>query len=170
LLYVISFLDVCFFYDVIFLGANKGRKAALENLQNKMNDNNISTYFHIVDKSILDNNNNVIYPPLDYSDYLELISKSRAILDYVQEGQNGLTLRPMESIFFRKKLITNDRSIRTNDFYHPNNIFIIGIDKFENLEEFIKTPYTSLSSNIVEKYDVMKWIERFSEPGNSQFN
>lgn len=148
-------------HDVVFLGANKGRKAELLKLQNVINDCGLSTYFHIVDKKTNKEEYDEKFPKLSYSQYLDLIAQSNSILDFVQKEQNGLTLRPMESLFFEKKLITNDKQIVKEDFYDPANIFVIGIDDFDNLKNFINSPYEKVPSNILHKYDVSNWISRF---------
>ena len=49
------------------------------------------------------------------------------------------------------------------DFYHPNNIFIIGKDDWNNLESFMSTPIVPISEEIKYKYDFFSWVERFGE-------
>ena len=70
-----------------------------------------------------------------------MLSQSNCILDYNQEGQVGLTLRPMEALFLEKKLITNNKDIKNYDFYNPSNIFILGENNIEDIKEFINKPY-----------------------------
>ncbi|MFP7655881.1 hypothetical protein [Chryseobacterium proteolyticum] len=84
--------------DVVFVGADKGRKEALIELQKVFTDMNVSTNFHIVPDKNKPNPDQI--KPIVYNDYLNLIGHCKVILDYVQIGQAGLTLRPMESIFF----------------------------------------------------------------------
>lgn len=150
-------------FDLFFVGVNKGRKAALDKIATEMEERGLKSHFYIVDDSWNRRNYSGNYPPINYPDYLKLIGKSKAILDYVQEGQNGLTLRPMESIFFKKKLVTNDKTIKQEDFYHPSNIFVLGIDDMNNIEEFLNTPYIALEAHIVKKYDAGNWVERFND-------
>ncbi|MCJ7933017.1 MAG: hypothetical protein MUW56_05115 [Chryseobacterium sp.] len=86
--------------EVLFLGADKGRKTALTDLENNLIQQGISTNFHIVPDKNHPNPYNI--RPIKYNEYLDLISKSQVIVDYIQLGQVGLTLRPMESIFLIK--------------------------------------------------------------------
>jgi hypothetical protein len=148
-------------YDVMFVGVDKGRKEALSSFKAEMEKVGINSYFYIVDDDWNKKNYKGPFKPIDYEEYLALVSKSKAILDYVQEGQHGLTLRPMESVFFQKKLITNDKSIINNDFYNSNNIFILGVDDIRNLKTFLSTPYSSIPLEIKEKYDAKTWLNRF---------
>ena len=48
---------------------------------------------------------------------------SRSIIEIEDIDQNGLTLRSLESIFFGKKLITDNRDIVNYDFYKKENIY-----------------------------------------------
>jgi hypothetical protein len=109
-------------FDAVFLGANKGRKAELQELEEILNTQQLHTYFHIVPDKHEDHNNQP--RRMSYHEYLKLIAKAKAIVDVNPVEQFGLTLRPMESIFFKKKLITNDISISYQNFYKPQNISI----------------------------------------------
>lgn len=146
--------------DILFLGINKGRRDYLESLEETIKNNTkLNTYFYIVpDKKEVVHES---IKPIPYKDYLELVCQTKCILDIMPIGQSGLTLRPMESIFFKKKLITNDLNILNEDFYHKDNIFILGIDNVENLKTFIDLPYVDIDPNIVNKYDFTNWLKRF---------
>ncbi|WP_312364458.1 hypothetical protein [Sphingobacterium sp.] len=148
-------------YEILFVGMDKGRKSQLEDFRLRLKELNISNLIYIV------SNRNFLgkhagNKPIGYSQYLKYISESNAILDLIQDRQSGLTLRAMESIFFSKKLITNDLTIVNQQFYNENNVFIIGKDKLEDLKEFVRTPYLPLETSIVEYYDVNNWLTRFS--------
>lgn len=146
-------------HDAIFIGKDKGRRSYLENLENKLNNMEISTLFHIVPNK--NDKKSMQLKPVPYAEYLTLLSESKVIVDIQPIGQSGLTLRAMESIFLKKKLITNDLSILSLDFYNPKNIFILGIDDEVSLKNFINTSYYPLSDSIIEKYNFTNWLERF---------
>ncbi|WP_346986133.1 hypothetical protein [Chryseobacterium sp. POE27] len=86
--------------DIVFIGADKGRKSALDLINGDLTKKGLRALFHVVPDKNQPNPQNI--KPLAYSDYLKLISESTVILDYLQAGQAGATLRPMESIFFKK--------------------------------------------------------------------
>lgn len=146
--------------DVLFVGKDKGRKSMIHDLDRAMSAMSINTYFYVVEDQLDFKSQRRAIP---YEEYLTLLSKSKAILDIVQPGQSGLTLRPMESIFFRKKLITNDASIVQCEFYRPNNVFIIGEDKMDNLKQFLDTPFEDIPVDIIKHYDIDSWLKRFFE-------
>lgn len=148
-------------YDVFFLGQDKGRRFFLNDLKDQLIGKHLVPFFYIVDDSTSGWNFMKTSPAIPYVKYLALLSKSKAILDYIQEGQSGLSLRPMESIFFEKKLITNDLSILKNDFYLAENIFVLGVDDMSCLAVFLNTPYKKIPEEIVAKYDFTNWLARF---------
>ena len=69
----------------------------------------------------------------------------------------------MEAFFFGKKLITNQKSVKEADFYDPNNIFIIDMDSWDELDAFLQKDIVPLSSSIVEKYTYQSWLRRFGK-------
>lgn len=148
-------------YDVLFLGQDKGRRLFLNDFHNQFLGMGLVPFFYIVNDNTSGWNLIKTKPTVPYVTYLELLSKTKAIFDYTQEGQSGLSLRPMESIFFSKKLITNDIAILEQDFYLADNIFVLGVDDSSSLAVFLNTPYKKISKGIVEKYDFSNWLERF---------
>ena len=100
---------------------------------------------------------------ITYEELIKLIGQSKSIIDIVSNNQKGLTLRVMESIFFKKKLITNNESIKEYDFYNPNNIFILQFDDIKNLKSFINSEYDELDKRILEKYEFETWVNSFYE-------
>lgn len=150
-------------YDLLFLGINKGRRDKLNRLNENFQNYLLNTYFHIVpDKN---EKVDVKINPIPYIDYLMLLSKSKAILDIQPIGQSGLTLRPMESIFFKKKLITDNKGILHEDFYNSQNIFVLGVDNISNIRNFISSPYKEVDPDIVNKFDFNSWLTRFDSNG-----
>lgn len=149
-------------YDVFFVGGDKGRIEKLVEIQRQFDRLGVYSYFHITPTGKCNKRYKEIYKKrIPYSKCLEYISKSKAILDYVSENQSGLTLRPLEALFFRKKLVTNDITIINRDFYRKENIFILDKDNLENLPDFLNSPYKPIGQDIINKYDFDSWIKRF---------
>ena len=69
----------------------------------------------------------------------------------------------MESLFFKRKLITNNKEVMKYEFYNPNNIFILEKDNFEKINEFINSKYEDIDSKIVDYYDIENWLKRFDK-------
>lgn len=98
---------------------------------------------------------------LTYLQYLDRLARSRCVVDIGQGGQTGLTRRPLEALFYRKKLITNNPEIRQYDFYDPRNVFICGQDSPDRLKEFVESPFNEIPEAIREQYDVNQWIRPY---------
>lgn len=79
------------------------------------------------------------------------------------DGTNGLTLRVLESLFFEKKLITNNINIINCEFYNKNNIFIINKDNLDDLNDFLKSEYKKIDKKIINYFDYESWLNRFFE-------
>lgn len=97
---------------------------------------------------------------MPYCEILSRVKKCKAILDINNNGQVGLTLRPLEAMFLKKKLITNNLNIKNYDFYDKNNIFIIGEDPIENIGDFMKGEYKNLPQKITDYYCFENWLDR----------
>jgi len=157
----ITLPNIALQYDITFVGVDKGRKKDLILLDEKMREKGLNNKFYIVDDNWNKKDHSGINKPINYSEYLKLVSESKAILDFVQEGQTGLTLRPLESMFLNKKLITNDAEIVNQDFYNPNNIFVLGRDSMDKIKEFIDAPFIAVPESVKLRYDVTNWLDRF---------
>lgn len=137
--------------DLFFLGQNKGREKRIEEFKKICEEQDIK-YDFIIPK----NRSEFV----DYDTYLKLLNESKAILDLTQDGQSGLTVRVMECLFLKKKLITDNVLVKKYNFYDKSNIFVIGSDNMENLKKFIDEPYREISNDILEEYDYKKWCIR----------
>ena len=129
-------------YDLYFVGIDKGRFKHIKELEKKLtNDFEMTTNIRYVSpiKSLFDKSYSRRIP---YSKVMTETAQSRMILEYNQEGQEGLTLRCIEALVMRKKIITNNKNIKKYDFYNPNNIYIIQDDSLKGLKEFISGDYT----------------------------
>ncbi|TPF92230.1 hypothetical protein BW14_09565 [Bifidobacterium sp. UTBIF-68] len=102
---------------------------------------------------------------VNYMDYLDMVSRSKAILDITQQGQNGFSMRVMEAIFLNKKLVSTNTALLSADFYDPNNILVIDLqnpDK-ELLTMFLQSDFHLYDEQIKRYYSVSSWIDRFQQ-------
>ena len=153
-------------WDVCFIGTEKNRLSLLISLENKFNILGLTTYFHIVkSNSIYTSSNEFNYSkPISYNESLTLVSETKAILDIVSNDQNGLTLRPLEALFLKKKLITNYANIKSTLLYKLNsiNIFILGEDDDSKLIDFINSSFDETNYlELTKYYSFDSWINRF---------
>ena len=145
---------------MVFLGTDKGRKRVLENLANEAKKQDLKCDFVLV-KTKRDN--------MPYKDYLKKVANSRCIIDLVPRQDCGLTLRPLEALFFGKKLLTNYKDIANYDFYDKANVFILGKDNTEYLKDFINSPYKEIKSDIIDYYSYESWLERIEKNESTKY-
>ena len=156
-------LDNNFEYDIVFIGYIKNRGSYLSNLYNLLSEYRLNLFFYVVNNTHTKEKTPFVLQDkcVDYNSYKNYIQKTKAILDITQEGQIGLTIRTLESVYYGKKLITNNFDIKNYDFYNSNNIFVLGVDDINNLKEFIDTPYVQISWDIVKQYNFYDWAIGF---------
>lgn len=145
-------------YDIVFVGRNKHRSEKLLETKKQLDSLKLNSLFHIVPNRNEDNSNNI--KELSYQDYINLVATSKAILDIMPPAQAGLTLRPMESIFLNKKIITDNIHIKKELFYSSKNIFILGEDNINQLSNFLSTPFEPINPEISGYYEFDNWISR----------
>lgn len=148
-------INVSIKQDFFFCGREKGRKEMIEYYRKRL-----SAYgncdFYIVD-------NRQRKDALVYKDYLEKVKSSQVLCEINQENQSGLTVRALEALFFKKKLITNNVSIKEYNFYHPANILVLNEDTTEQeLDCFLAIPFEKVSEQIVRDYEVNSWVKNVS--------
>lgn len=148
--------------DVFFVGTDKGRFEALMQLKEKFDEKSISYNYHIVGEKN-ESSEWEYKSPITYMEILTNDYKSKAVLDIVSQGQRGLTLRPLEALYLEKKLITNFKRIVEYDLYCKENVFILGVDSVDSIDEFISATYVKRNTNeLKEKYSMEQWIKRFN--------
>ena len=101
---------------------------------------------------------------MDYGEIIDVVKKSNCILEVVQKGQSAITLRTLEAVYYRKKLLTNNTNIKKYSFYDPRYIQI-----FTNIDE-IDFDFVKEKININYKYhnecspiNLVRYIERMSK-------
>lgn len=97
------------------------------------------------------------YVPLKGYEMNDVYEASRCVLDSAQDGQLGLTIRVLEALGAKKKLITTNEDIINYDFYRPENIYVYkGEIDLNNI--FFKEEYKEVDSIIYEKYSLKSWL------------
>ncbi|MDR1724925.1 MAG: hypothetical protein LBR28_00835 [Bacteroidales bacterium] len=104
------------------------------------------------------------YRPLSKNEVLEVMSSSKVVVDIQGVNQLGLTMRTIEVLGAKRKLITTNAEIAKYDFYSPDNILIINRENPQIPKDFILSPYKeTLSQDIYHNYSLDGWIEDIFE-------
>lgn len=92
------------------------------------------------------------------SEVNKIFNQSAAIIDIQHPNQSGLTMRTIETLGKRKKLITTNKDIVNYDFFDPSNICVIERDNPVVSEEFISNPYKPVDDQVYKKYSLGQWV------------
>ena len=147
--------------DVWFVGTDKCRLEKLLRVKNSFEVMGLKCKFIIVADDHSNQNSYKFDKPMKYSETLVELAKSKAVLDIPLSGQKGLTLRPLEAMFFKRKLITENVNIINYSFYRKENVFILGKDNISDLGEWINTPFNNSIESDLSFYSVKEWLKRF---------
>jgi hypothetical protein len=151
--------------SLYFIGSDKRRLAELIQWKQLFEEKGLSTHFHIVaDKR-------TTYRPQDaplltsawmpYASNIELVRRSKCLLELLQCTQSGPTMRSIEALFFDCKLITNNASIVDCEFYHPSRFFVIGQGLPEDLPAFLQSPAEPVCKELLRKHEIRAWLRKF---------
>lgn len=83
----------------------------------------------------------------------EVYARSRAVIDSPQAGQSGLTMRTLETVGARRKLVTANRGAASYDFARYGGVAVwrgpgsVGRDFFDS-------PYRELPKDVYESYSI----------------
>ncbi len=117
-------------------------------------------YFYKLTKKTFRNTRRTdfMYDKIDSTTIAEVVNESSAILDIQHPRQTGLTMRTLEMLGMKKKIVTTNTDIKNYDFYNPNNICVIDRKKPVVPNEFYNREYENLNDDIYEYYSLGHWI------------
>lgn len=155
---------------LFFLGVDKGRAKYIHALKKILEQSGLICDIRVITKSkdpayqkkISDI---LTKTSLCYGEYCKVLRKSGVLLDINQKGQTAITMRVLESIYFSKKLITNNADIVHYDFYNENNMYLLPRRLSdivpEEIRSFLDKPFFPYSEEILENYDFEHWKRQF---------
>lgn len=149
--------------DVLFVGTDKGRKPFVLDLKRRLAACGVRCDFRVVDnfKSLFSSEYS---REVSYRALCGMIQRSKVLLDVVQEGQYGLTLRIMEALLFGKKIITTNKYINNDsDFVGNENIYVLDKDNINGLQAFILKPFVPYADELRKKYSFTEWLRRIED-------
>lgn len=127
--------------DAYFSGGLKGgREETIFSLFSKLNKENVKTNFHlsvsgmrrIKEKPFSDLIHYHTGGWIPYEEILAGVLKSNVIIEILQNGQSGPSLRYYEAVCYNKKLLTNNRNILYLPYYDERYMKII--EKIEDID------------------------------------
>lgn len=99
------------------------------------------------------------YKALSIEKVKDIYMHTKCVLDSPQSGQKGLTIRVLEAVGAKKKLITSNKDVVNYDFYQPENIYVYDEKKgFDFNNPFFKQEYKDIKNDIYTKYSLRSWL------------
>lgn len=156
---------------LFFLGVDKGRAPYIASLKAVLEESGLVCDIRVLSPSAASDYRErfrdiLTDRRLSYGEYLNLLRNCGVLLDINQEGQSGLTMRVLESIYLSRKLITNNRHISDYDFYDPDNILVLPEDELPDagqVRDFLQKPFRPYSDTILRSYSFEHWIAGFTK-------
>ncbi len=156
---------------LFFLGQDKGRGSYLLALKDRLETCGLSCSISLLTSSkdadyLASLSGLLAQNPLPYPEYCRQLKQCGYLLDVNQEGQTALTMRVMESIFYSKKLITNNQDIVNYDFYNENNIFLLPqqprLPSQDALSAFLDKPFLPYGEAVLDSFSFEHWKAGFT--------
>jgi hypothetical protein len=96
---------------------------------------------------------------LPYDKVMRIHARARCVYDLPHAHQSGLTMRTIEAVGMRKKLLTTALDIVEYDFYSPQNVRLVhestsGVDR-----EFVLSEATPVPTSVLRRYSLDAWLD-----------
>lgn len=160
-------------YDVAFIGTvHSDRYKIIKQLEEHLKHHNLKifSYFYSPSKILFLFQklfkkdfrtirwSDVSFQSLGKKDVVEIIKQSKAVVDIQHPLQSGLTMRTMEILGAKRKLLTTNQNIKDYDFFDENNIYILDRNSLNVNVDFFNLPYNELSKYMYQKYSIIQWL------------
>lgn len=160
-------------YDISFIGTiHSDRLRIIKMVDEEISKYSLKSYFYMYLQSRIlyygyclvsrqfrnEKASNFKYLPLPHLEISRVIEMSKCILDIHHPKQSGLTMRTIEMLGMKKKLITTNKDIINYDFYNPSNILVVNREKIEIKHDFFLTPFVDIDDSIYKKYCLENWL------------
>ncbi|QBO58179.1 glycosyltransferase [Chryseobacterium salivictor] len=157
-------------YDLIYLGSFDNRIGPLAKIIAKIEELNLSYSCVVVGKKtwtkkLVQNAGEITFTRkrIKHNDIPRYYSEGKVLVDLMRDNQTGLSFRFFEAMALKKKIITNNPTVKEYDFYRPENILVLN-DDLSNLDRsFFESDYQELPVDVYEKYRIKHWVETVFE-------
>ncbi|RXJ49839.1 glycosyltransferase family protein [Gelidibacter gilvus] len=154
-------------YDLVYLASFDDRISIAKDIAEKISEFNKTYHYLIVGNSSWkkkyfgSKNPNWSFTSkrLNHENIPKFYSEGKVVLDLVRKNQDGLSFRIFEAMALKKKIITNNDTIKDYAFYKPENILIINEDLSNLNKSFFETDYQELKPEIYNEYTLDNWVK-----------
>lgn len=142
-------------YDFLFIGVEKNRIEKILALYDTLTNKGFKCLFYIVSSKKHDcQKDGLIFSDkyVNYVEYLRMLKSSKCIIEIIDPGTKGNTLRYWESVFYNKLLLSDLPDIEKMKFFNANYMFKIAdvekIDFYRALQRNVNFHYKDEMSPI----------------------
>jgi hypothetical protein len=100
----------------------------------------------------------ISFAALSKESIFSIFSESNCIIDIQHPNQSGLTMRTLEAVGARKKIITTNPNVMRYDIYDPANIQVVDRLNPEVDAQFFDTAYVKLPDEVYQKYAIENFL------------
>ena len=129
-------------YDLCFIGKDKGRKSKLEEIALLCEEKGLRTAFYLMTPSKERPAQNIHYIDelIPYKKTLEIMLKSKCLLELKMDNLNTCSVRVQEAVIFNKKLLTDNKNVAKMPCCADSQ-YISYFDTVEEIDwNFVKEP------------------------------
>ncbi|PWW38187.1 hypothetical protein [Chromohalobacter israelensis] len=100
----------------------------------------------------------ISFTGMQLSDVVDRIAESRAVIDINRPDQLGLTMRTIEAVGARRRLITTNADVVNYDLYNPKDVLLMCRDNPVVEYDFLEQDELPFNPTLREKYSVSNWV------------
>ena len=160
-------------HDFCFIGTIHSDRARILYQLRKQFDTNGYSYFYylyipgklmyvlrwIFDRYVRKFDKKYIYTtPIEKDRVAEVSEHSRCIIDINHPKQTGLTMRTIEMLGLKKKLLTTNEHIKDYDFYNPSNQIVVSRKNIIVPADNVTDRYAAVDDEIYNSYSLNAWV------------
>lgn len=101
--------------------------------------------------------------PITKEKAAEISSETRCVIDINHPHQTGLTMRTIEMLGLKRKLMTTNKNINQYDFYRPEDQIVIDRRNVKIDVDKLKQKYVDIPDDIYRKYSLRSWVREIFE-------
>lgn len=101
--------------------------------------------------------------PIAKEKVAEISSETRCVIDINHPHQTGLTMRTIEMVGLKRKLMTTNTNIKQYDFYRPEDQIVIDRHNVKIDVEKLKQTYVEIPDDVYQKYSLRSWVREIFE-------
>ena len=166
--------QVCDFkYDVSFIGTvHSDRAKILLDVKKYCDEHHLKYYFYLYipgktmllfrklfTKGLREWESKYVHTePIPKSRIDEISSRTKCIIDINHPYQTGLTMRTIEMVGLKRKLMTTNANITEYDFYRPENQIVLDRKNLKLNIENINSDYIDIPEEVYQKYSLEYWV------------